>query len=111
MNDELEKSLRSALRPIDPGEKFTQAVLAATARPSDHARASAPVLRRAAFRRAAFRWASAALVILLTAGTFTAHQWQAHRIQRGLEARRQLFQALQVTGENLDMAYRMVNNQ
>lgn|ERR1700722_19687744 len=101
MNDDLEKSLRSALRPIDPGEKFTQAVLAAASSPRHYALNSRP----------AFRWASVTLAIMLSAGIFTAHQWHIHRVQRGLEARRQLFQALQVTGESLDMANRMVNNQ
>ena len=109
MNDELEKSLRVALRPLDPGEKFTQSVLArldetppaATSRPRPYIFSSRP----------AFRWASATLAIVLTAGLFTAHQWQIHRTRQGLEARRQLFQALQVAGENLDTAYRMVNNQ
>ena len=102
MSDELEKSLRSALRPVDPGEKFTQGVLAATSRPRHHT---------ALASRPAFRWASATLVVVLSAGVFTAHQWQVHRTQRGLEARRQLFEALHVAGENLDIAYRMVNNQ
>jgi hypothetical protein len=106
MSDELEKSLRSALRPVDPGEKFTQDVLAAASRPRHDALTSHP-----AFHRAALRWASATLVVVLSAGIFAAHQWQVHRTQQGLEARRQLFQALHVTGENLDMAYRMVNNQ
>ena len=109
MNDELEKSLRVALRPLDPGEKFTQSVLAqldetppvATSGPRSYIFSSRP----------AFRWASTTLAIVLTAGLFTAHQWQVHRTRQGLEARRQLFQALQVAGENLDTAYRMVNNQ
>jgi hypothetical protein len=109
MNDELEKSLRSALRPLDPGEKFTQSVLAriddetptTTSRPRHYILSS----------RSAFRWASATFVMVLTAGLFTVHQWQIHRTQQGLEARRQLLQALQVAGENLDVAYRMVNNQ
>ena len=109
MNDELEKSLRSALRPLDPGEKFTQGVLArineeipaATPRPRHYILSS----------RSAFRWTSATFAIVLTAGLFTAHQWQVHRTQRGLEARRQLFEALHVAGENLDTAYRMVNHQ
>jgi hypothetical protein len=110
MNDELEKSLRSALRPGDPGEKFTQSVLARVAEESQAA-GSRPRPYGALSSRPAFRWASATLAIVLTAGLFTAHQWQVHRTQQGLEARRQLFKALQVTGENLDIAYRMVNNQ
>jgi hypothetical protein len=104
MNDELEKSLRGALRPLDPGEKFTQGVLARVAADSRSA------ARRPAFvSRPVVRWTSATLALLCMAGLFTAHQWQAHRTRQGLEARRQLLEALQVTGENLDMAYRMIN--
>jgi hypothetical protein len=36
-------------------------------------------------------------------------QWQEHREQQGLEARRQLLEALRVTGEKLDMTYEAVN--
>jgi len=114
MNDELEKSLRSALRPVDPGEKFTQSVLARVAEEQQAAAARQRTPGRSYFGRSArlaLRWTSATLAVLLTAGLFTAHQWQSHRTRQGLEARRQLFQALQLTGQNLDVAYRMVNNQ
>jgi len=106
MNDDLEKSLRAALRPVDPGEEFTQnlvARVAAAARTSAHPRYYG-FPSRSVFRRAA-----ATLAIVLTLGLFSAHQWQAHRTREGLEARRQLLVALQVTGENLDTAYRMIN--
>jgi hypothetical protein len=106
MSDELEKSLRSALRPVDPGEKFTQGVLARVAEPRAVGSPPGPYTSRPAFR-----WTSATLAIVLTVGLFTAHQWREHRIERGLEARRQLLQALEVTGENLDTAYRMINDQ
>ena len=103
MNDELEKSLAAALRPVDPGEQFTQSVLARVATES----AGASAYPR--YTRSMFRWTSATLAVLLTAGLYTAHQWQAHRTQQGLEARRQLLEALQVTERNLDTAYRMLN--
>lgn len=103
MNEDLEKSLASALRPVDPGEKFTQGVLA---------RVSAESAAKTAYPRqgrSLYRWASATLAVLLTAGLYSAHQWQVHRTQQGLEARRQLLQALQVTERNLNTAYRMLN--
>ena len=103
MNDELEKSLAAALRPVDPGEQFTQRVLARVATES----AAASAYPR--HSRSVFRWASATVAIVLTAGLYTVHQWQVHRTQQGLEARRQLLEALQVTGRNLDTAYRMIN--
>jgi hypothetical protein len=46
----------------------------------------------------------------LVIAVVTAHQWQVHRQERGLQARRQLIQALQLTGERLDLAYRAVND-
>jgi hypothetical protein len=46
----------------------------------------------------------------LVIAVVTAHQWQVHRQERGLQARRQLIQALQLTGEKLDLAYRAVND-
>lgn len=104
MSDELEKSLRAALRPLDPGEEFTRSVLA---RVADEA---APHPRYFGFSsRAAFRRVSVTLAVVLAVGLFCAHQYQAHRTREGLEARRQLLVALQVTGENLDTAYRMIN--
>ena len=113
MSEELEKSLRAALRPIDPGEKFTRSVLARVAAGSPGAGSpaadSATATSSPLIPRPTFRWASATLAIAVMAGLFSAHQWQAHRTQQGLEARRQLLEALQVTGENLDMAYRMIN--
>ena len=107
MSDELEKSLRAALRPVDPGEEFTRSVLARVAAVS----ASPPSQPwYYGFRsRSVFRWASATLAAVLMIGLFSVHQWQAHRTREGLEARRQLLVALQVTGENLDTAYRMIN--
>jgi hypothetical protein len=118
MNDELEKSLRAALRPVDPGGEFTRSVLArlATERSTRDSAGAAESATTASHRRyygfrsrAAFRWAAVACVIVLSAGLFTARQWQAHRTRAGLEARRQLLVALQVTRENLDTAYRMIN--
>lgn len=95
MSKDLEKSLRSALRPEDPGEQFTRNVMAAIARRES---------RRS--RTTAVRWASAALVISLVVVVIAAHQ----RNERGLEARRELIQALQLTGKKLDIAYQAVQD-
>jgi hypothetical protein len=107
MNDDLEKSLRAALRPVDPGEEFTHSVLARVT--AEAASTSAHPRYHGFPSRSAFRWTAATLAVVLTIGLFSAHQWQAHRTREGLEARRQLLVALQVTGENLDTAYRMIN--
>lgn len=94
MSEDLERRLRAALRPVDPGEKFTQSVLA-RAQPAP----PRPVLR----------WISLAVAasVLLCVGLVT-HERQS-RAERGLEARRQLLQALQMTSKKLDLAYRAVN--
>ena len=104
MSKDLDESLRSALRPVDPGEQFTRNVMVAITQHSS--RSDGPPTKP----RAAFRWASAALVISLVGAVVTAHQWQVRRQERGLQARRQLIQALQLTGEKLDLAYRVVND-
>jgi hypothetical protein len=38
-----------------------------------------------------------------------AHEWQVRRLEQGREARRQLIEALRVTDEKLNLAYRVVN--
>jgi hypothetical protein len=103
MSNDLDKRLRAALRPIDPGENFTRSVLERIA----HERA------RPAWRAPGgmLRWVSAALAASILLTGVIAHQWQAHRTQRGLEARKQLLEALQVTGNKLDIALRVVNDQ
>jgi hypothetical protein len=40
-----------------------------------------------------------------------AYQWHAERERSGLEARRQLMEALQLTREKLDLAYQVINRQ
>ena len=104
MSKDLDESLRQALRPVDPGEQFTRTVMAAIAQ--DSARSD----DRPAKPRTAFRWASAALMASVAVAVVTAHQWQVQRQERGLQARRQLIQALQLTGEKLDVAYQAVND-
>jgi hypothetical protein len=96
MSEELEDRLREALRPVDPGEQFAQGVLSRIAGgPSSH-------------RRRFFRWQWAAAAASIAVGMLAFYGWEARRAQ-GLEARRQLIEALQVTGEKLDLAYRAVN--
>jgi hypothetical protein len=111
MSNELNERLRAALRPIDPGEGFTQKVLAQVASQP------APMSARAQTRLAWFahapegRWLSAAaMVTFLAVGIVIAHGWQVRRAQGGLEARRQVIEALRVTSDNLDVAYRVVRS-
>ena len=101
-NEDLERGLRRALAAVDPGEALAPRVMARIAaeplQPARPARAGA-VAGWLAFGLAA----SVILAVLL------AHEWQVRRLEQGREARRQLIEALRVTDEKLDLAYRAVN--
>jgi hypothetical protein len=99
VNEELEEQLRRALRPVDPGEAFTARVLAQIS-PN-------PRNVRGRWRRAA--WIPAALaasVLLVVAGVY---EWQQRQKEAGLAARAQVLEALRVTSQKLDLAYRLIN--
>jgi hypothetical protein len=107
MNHDLEKSLRSALRPVDPGEKFTRSVMARVA--TDHESGTGSYAPRP--RATALRWMSVAVATSLLIGFLVAREWHIRRTQRGLEARAELIQALELTGENLEIAYRAIKDE
>ncbi|MEJ0034660.1 MAG: hypothetical protein WDO68_01020 [Gammaproteobacteria bacterium] len=103
MNTPLDDELRKALRPVDPDEGFAERVM----RRIDST--PAPLQRRP-------RWFPALPVALAASallGTILIYAWHAEREQQrqGLEARRQLIEALHITGEKLDLAYRGVNGE
>jgi hypothetical protein len=102
MSNNLDDELRGALRPVDPGEEFVQRVLSRVAR--DSARSRRPA-------KARYQWLSAALAASIVLGFLITHDWQMRREQQGLEARKQLLEALRVTGAKLDLAYRVVNDE
>jgi hypothetical protein len=94
MSDDLDRQLREALRPVDPGEQFARNVLL---RATSHQ------------RHAAVGWQWAAALAAVAVGTLGLYEWQVKRAE-GLEARRQLMEALHVTGEKLDLASRAVKD-
>jgi hypothetical protein len=105
MSDDLEDRLRQALRPVSPGEQFSarlQERVTATARPL------APN-SRSPRRRVANWWLSAGLAasLLLALGIARRASESQERVA-GLAARRQVFEALRVTNQKLDLAYRTV---
>jgi hypothetical protein len=104
MSNELNDRLRAALRPVDPGESFTQGVLARIA--SEPPRATVSPHRDVI----ELRWLSGALLAVVATGFLVAHQWRAQHAQQGQEARRQVLEALRVTSEKLDLAYRVVKD-
>jgi hypothetical protein len=96
MSNELNERLRAALRPVDPGESFTQSVLARIAREPP--------------RVLELRRLSGALLAIVATGFLVAQLWRAHHAQQGQEARQQVMEALRVTSEKLDLAYRVVKD-
>lgn len=100
MSIDLEKELRESLRPAAPDDGFAERI---------RARVAVHHLRRRRLS-APFLWAPAALAASLVLGFTVVHQWQLRREQQGLQARRQLIEALRVTGAKLDLAYRGVSD-
>jgi|SRR5580693_567265 hypothetical protein len=100
MND-LEERLRSALRPVDPGDAFADRVMRQLATEPQSSSTPPP--------RPAFRWLSAGLVASMVLGVCITWQYQTKRAE-GLEARRQLIEALRLTDKKLDSAYRIANS-
>jgi len=99
MSKDFEQQLRDALRPVDPDEGFEGRVMARVASEPQRSRSKVT------------RWAAGLALAASVTGVaiLGAHQWQERREQQGLEARRQLLEALQLTGEKLDVAYQAVN--
>ena len=110
MSDDFERELRQALQGVEPPPGFAERVMAKHAQEPLQ-----PTLlqRLLAFVPPEHRWltgavaASAALLAIAIVG----HQWREQREREGLEARKQLIEALRVTSEKLDLAYQAVNTQ
>jgi hypothetical protein len=101
-DQELARRLRSALRAVGPGDGFAPRVMARIA--AEPAEAARPARAGAVASWLAFGLAASVVLAVLL-----AHEWQARRLEQGREARRQLIEALRVTDEKLDLAYRAVN--
>jgi hypothetical protein len=114
LDDRLDEELRDALRPVDPGDDFTRAVMARVASHTvtELRRPSAP---RRFFTRALPRtlsWTPAALAASLLIAIFVTHEGhRQHDMSEGLRARQELLEALRVTSEKLDIAYQVVHNE
>ncbi|HXZ59135.1 MAG TPA: hypothetical protein VEG26_03060 [Steroidobacteraceae bacterium] len=103
-NEDLERRLHGALEAVDPGERFVPGVLARIAAEPAHA-------QRPPRAAAVVSWLAFGLAASVVVAVLLAHEWQLRRIEEGREARRQLVEALRVTDEKLNLAYRAVNTQ
>ncbi|HYB66122.1 MAG TPA: hypothetical protein VEC59_12800 [Steroidobacteraceae bacterium] len=101
-NEQLERRLRAALRAVDPGAGFAPRVMARIVVEP------APSVRPARAGAAA-GWLTLGLAASVVLAVLLAHEWQVRRLEQGREARRQLIEALRVTDEKLNLAYRAVN--
>jgi serine/threonine protein kinase HipA of HipAB toxin-antitoxin module len=103
MTDELEKTLRRALRPQDPGEDFSARVVAHL---DSSGRPPARAARRRSVHRRVFhsRWLPAALAACIVAGVALV-QLRQHALDdaRANQARAQLLQALSIASDNINI--------
>jgi len=110
---DFENELRRALRPVDPPPGFAERVMralppqpAATVTPLDVVRSTPRVNAWRRLMTPAALAASLAVAVLL--GQQVAFERAEREQQAGLAASRQLMQALRVTSQKLDDAYRAV---
>ena len=99
MNQDTESRLRSILRPVAPSDEFTHKLLAQVAAP--------------AIRPGRTKWwlsAGIAASLLLAAGVQYEVR-QARERADGLEARRQVVEALRMTSQKLNLAYETVKGE
>lgn len=110
MSEDFESRLRAALRPVAPGDDFTQDLIARIT--AAHGPQSAKRALNRQRRRASAGWfAAAAAASLLIAVGVQQHLRQQHDRAQGLEARRQVIEALRVTSQKLDLAYQAIRTQ
>ena len=104
--NELERDLKKALAPVDPGDRFTQAVMARVrAQPQS---AVEPPRQRPRV----LQWLPAALAASLLMTIVMKHdERRTQELDEGLRARDELIAALRVTSEKLDLAYQVVQNE
>ena len=110
MSEDLESRLRAALRPVAPSDEFTQNLIARVTA-DQGSRSNAHGARRRNPRASAW-WLSATMAAsLLIAAGIEHHLQERRETERGLEARRQVIEALRVTSQKLNLAYEVIKNE
>jgi len=110
MSEDLESRLRAALRPVAPGDEFTQKLIARVAA-DRRSPSKAPSARGRSAKSSAW-WLSASMAASLLVAAGIQHQVQERRErERGLEARREVIEALRVTSQKLELAYEAIKSQ
>jgi anti-sigma-K factor RskA len=109
MSKDIESEMRAALRPVAPSEDFSERLVANVT----GQRSAALKRRRVASGWHPLVWwfsASLAASVVLAVGVYQ-HLEQQRLQQSGLEARREVLQALRVTSQKLNLAYEAVKSQ
>jgi hypothetical protein len=106
MKKDLESELRDALRPVAPSADFTRRLIAQV----DAKAGGAQPPRKGPVARSLW-WASGLAASLAIALGVQQHVRAQRELAEGLEARRQVLQALQMTSQKLDLAYEAVKKQ
>jgi anti-sigma-K factor RskA len=109
MSKDIESEMRAALRPVAPSEEFSQKLAANVT--SRRSAALKPRRVNSGWHPLAW-WFSAGLAasVVLAVGVHQ-HLEQQRLQQSGLEARREVLQALRVTSQKLNLAYEAVKSQ
>ena len=120
MTDEFENELRRLMRPVEAPDGLTERIMAALpprATPATVTSIASGVASLRVAKPPRSYWMPGALAASLVGavllGTFAAKKNDQQLAQReeaaGLEARRELMEALRVTSQKLDLAYEAVN--
>ena len=110
MSKEIKSRVHAALRPVAPSEEFSQKLLARVMA----AQPVQPKPRRllGAGARPLAWWLTASLAACLILAVGVQQHLEQQRLQQsGLEARRQVVEALRMTSQKLNLAYEAVKNQ
>jgi hypothetical protein len=110
MSKDIESQMRAALRPVAPSDEFSQRLLARVGlqRPPQRrpGRIGAGGLHPLAW------WLTASLAASLILAVGVHQHLQQQRLQEsGLEARREVVEALRLTSQKLNLAYEAVRSQ
>jgi hypothetical protein len=110
MTEDFENELRQRLRPVDAPEGFAERVMRALPADVKPAVISAlPSPRRSWMQQFGMPTALAAsLLVAVMLGRYSAEQRELRAAREGLEASRELMQALRLTSDKLDIAYQAV---
>jgi len=110
MSRDIESGMRAALRPVAPSEEFSQKLLAGVIADLPMRPKSQRLISKGARPLAWWLTASLAACLILAVGV-QQHLQQQRLQQSGLEARREVMEALRMTSQKLNLAYEAVRSQ